>query len=171
MKVLATLAIGGAAAFFGYRAFVGLKRASEKVATQISARVHKLTIQGVVLVVGFNIKNPTRASLDMAMPLITVAYNGTQLAQNSLSEVNIPAAILTSERHIRIEKYKETGMIYTEVTLPFFSLLSAGASLVKQLKDRMNGGSNPIQFEVEVNSQVFTALGSYAYDEKQTITV
>lgn len=134
MKVLTGLLITGAVVA-GASALMALNRASKKIATQITARVHKITTQGVVVVLGYNIKNPTRAALKMAIPLITVNYGNMQLAQSSLSKVNVPPAILTSEGHIRIEKHKETGMIYTEVTLPYFSLLSAGFDLVKKLKD------------------------------------
>ena len=171
MKLITGLVITGAV-IAGASALVALKRASDKVATEISSRVHKLSPLGVVVVLGFNIKNPTRADLSMAMPLITVSYNGNQLAQSSLTKVNVPQNILTSEGHIRIDKFKETGMIYTEVTLPYFALLSSGYDMVKKLKGRLSGeNTNKIKFIVDITSQAFTKIGSFAYDDKQTISV
>ena len=170
MKVLTGLLITGAVVALG-ASVIALKRASEKIAVQVSSRVHKLTTQGVVVVLGFNLKNPTRAALKMAIPLITVKYGNTELAQSSLSNVDVPPEILTSEGHIRIDKFKETGMIYTEVTLPYFSLLTAGFDLVKKLKGRLEGEGNKIRFDVAISSQTFTSVGSYAYDETQTILV
>lgn len=171
MKVLTGLLITGAVVAVGARAAMALKRASERSAVQLSGRVHKLTTQGVVVALGFNIKNPTRATLKMSIPLITVKYGNTELAQSSLSQVDVPPEILTSAGHIRIDKFKETGMIFTEVTLPYFSLLSAGYDLVKKLKGRLNGEGNKIKFNVTISSQTFTSIGSYAYDEKQTISL
>lgn len=171
MKLITGLVITGVV-IAGASALVALNRASEKVATEVTARVHKLTTSGVVIVLGYNIKNPTRAALKMSVPLITISYNGSQLAQSSLANTTIPNNILTSEGHIRIEKFKETGMIYTEVTLPYFSLISAGYDLVKVLKGRLSGeNTSKVKFTVDVTSQAFTALGSFAYDDKQIIAV
>lgn len=173
MKIIKNILIG-AGLFFTGRYIWSLSRTGQKAVVEIDGRVHKVTFAGVEVVVNYNIKNPTRSSIEMAAPLISLSYNGTVLASSSMSLVDIPEEVRTPKDMIKILPFKETGKISTSILLPHLSILGAGANLLSQLKDRLNSGSDiikKVKLEIITTSTVFTKLGSYPYDEKTVIEV
>lgn len=171
MKALKGLLIFGGAVIVG-KLLMSLRQASENITAQVSARVHKLTTQGIIIALGYNIKNPTNVNLEVSVPLITITYNGKQLGQSSLTLTTIPGQSITDQGRIRIEKHKETGTVYTEVTLPYFSLISAGFDLLKQLKGRLPGESGQkVRLGVVVTARVYKGAASFPFTYKETIEV
>ena len=172
MKALNVILIGGAV-FLGGRYLLSLNRASKKAVVQVSANVHRVTFEGVEVVLKYNIKNPTRTSIEMAAPLITLSHNGKVLASSSMALVEIPEDVRTTNGRIRILPFKETGIIATSILLPYLSLIGAGANLITALKNRLNAESEEetVKFEVATTSTVFTKVGSYPYDDKAIIEV
>lgn len=172
MKALKIIAIGGAV-FLGGRYLFSLNRAGNKAVVQLGGKVEKVTIEGVVVVLKYNIKNPTRSSIEMAAPLIKLSHNGKILASSSLALVEIPEDVRSTNGRIKILPYKETGIITTSILLPFLSLIGTGANLITRLKNRLNPDADQqtVKFDVETNSTVFTQVGSYPYDDKVTIEV
>ena len=171
MKVLKTaLVVGGL--ILGGKYLLSLSRAGKKIAVDVSGRIHKIAIEGVVVVLKYNIKNPTTSSIELAAPLVKLAYNGKILASSSMALVEIPEKARTDDGRIRINPHSETGFITTSIIVPYMSLLGAGADLIRRLKGSMDGNSeNPVNFEVETNSTVYTKVGNYPYDETTTITI
>ncbi|MBI3136054.1 MAG: hypothetical protein HYZ14_15360 [Bacteroidetes bacterium] len=172
MKALKYIVIGGLV-FLGGRYFFRLNRAGEKAVVQASGKVKKVTMEGVVLDLKFNIKNPTATDIEMAAPLIKLLHNKSVLASSSLSLMEIPDSVKGKDGRIRIKPYLETGWINTSITLPFLSLASAGGSLLTRLKNKLDPAAEQktIAFEVETNSSIFTKVGSYPYDDVTTLTV
>jgi hypothetical protein len=172
MKILKYI-VGAGVAFLGGRYLFQLHRAGKKIVVSVGARVHKVTLEGVVVVMNYNIKNPTSSSIEMSTPLIQLAHNGTVLASSSMSLVEVPEESRSAKGRILIRPFKETGTITTSILLPTLSLLGAGAKLLPRLKDRLLSGSdeNPITFEIATTANVFTKIGSYPYDETVTIDI
>jgi hypothetical protein len=169
MSWIKTIAIGGAIFLVG-RHFLSLNRASKTAAVDVGGRVHRVSIEGIELMLDYNIKNPTRSRMEMAVPLIKLIYNGTVIATTSMSQVVIPEAVRSASGRIRIEPFKETGIISTPVLLPYLNLISVGANLISRLKDRLTGQPDqPIKVEIQTTTTFFTALASIPYDEKQII--
>ncbi len=165
--------VGAGIAFFGGRYLFQLHRAGKKVVVSVGGRVHKVTLEGVVVVMNYNIKNPTQSSIEMSTPLIQLAYNGTVLASSSMSLVEVPEEVKSAKGRIIIRPFKETGIITTSILLPTLSLLGTGAKLLPLLKKRLLSGSDEdkIAFEIATTANVFTKIGSYPYDEKVTVNI
>ncbi len=172
MKALKFIVIGGLV-YFGGRYLFSLNRAGSKAVVQVGARVHKLAMEGVVVVLKYNIKNPTRASIEMAAPLVKLSYNGKVLASSSMALVEIPEDVRSTNGRIRILPFKETGEITTSITIPYLSLVGAGAVLLARLKNRLDPDAEQVKtkFNIETTSTVFTQLGSYPFDDKAVVEV
>src|SRR5688500_2585724 len=172
MKALKIIAIGGAV-FLGGRYLFSLKRTGNKAVVQVGGKVDKVTISGVVVELKFNIKNPTRSNIEMAIPLIKLSHDGKILASSSMALVEIPVESQSDNGRIRILPYKETGTITTSILLPFLSLIGTGANLVTRLKNKLDPAAQQvtIKFEIETNSTIYTSLGDYPYDDKSIIDV
>ncbi|MBD3638153.1 MAG: hypothetical protein HUJ25_12445 [Crocinitomicaceae bacterium] len=171
-KVLIVIGIGGLA-FLGGRYLWQLNRAGEKAAVEVSGRVHKITLNGVEVVLSYNIKNPTNVAIEMAVPLVKLSHRQKVIASSSMSLVNIPEDAKTANGRIRIAPNAETGYIQTSILLPYLSLIGAGSSVITALKNRLNSTGDeeqePVEFEVQTTSTVFTKLGSVPFDDVQTI--
>jgi len=172
MKALKIILIGGAV-FLGGRYLYSLNRAGKKAVVQVGGRVHKVTFEGVEVVLKYNIKNPTNSSIEMAAPLITLTHEGKVLASSSMSLVEIPEDVRSTNGRIKVLPFKETGIITTSILLPFLSLIGAGANLVTVLKNKLNAQAEQesVTFEVNTTSTVFTKIGSYPYDDTETVTI
>ncbi len=172
MKLVNGIIIGGIAAFL-IRYVYNLKRAENKTAVALGARVHKLSTQGVELHVDYNIKNPSASAMEMAIPLIKLFHKGTLLASSSLTPyiMNTSQQQSVSNDRVRIGAYSETGIITSRILIPYLSMVSLGTDLFKALKDRLNGGAQKVKMTVEVNTTIFTALANIPYDDRQTIEI
>ncbi|MEZ4921868.1 MAG: hypothetical protein R2780_01740 [Crocinitomicaceae bacterium] len=170
-KAFIILGVGGLL-FMGGRYLWQLNQAGNKAVVEVSGRVHKVMLNGIVVVVNYNIKNPANVVIELATPLIKLSHNNKVIASSSMSIVDVPEDAKANGR-IRIAPHSETGVIETSVLLPYLSLIGAGASLITKLKDRLNSGEEekePIEFEIETLSTVFTKIGSVPYDDKQVIS-
>lgn len=171
MKIVKTaLIVGGL--FVTGRYLLSLNRAGKKIALEVGGRIHKIALEGVVVVLKYNIKNPTTSSIQMAAPLIKLSYNGKVLASSSMALVEIPEDARSASGKIAIKPHSETGFITTSIIIPYLSLLGAGANLILRLKNSLAGNSdNPVKFEIETNSTVYTKVGNYPYDETTIISI
>ena len=172
MKALKIIAIGGAV-FLGGRYLFSLNRAGKKIVVQVGGRVNKVSLNGVEVILKYNIQNPTRSSIRMSAPLIKLTYQGKVLASSSMSLVEIPEDVRSTNGKIKIEPFRETGFISTSILIPHLSLIGTGANLLTRLKDKLltQSDEDPITFEIETTSTVFTKVGSYPYDEIEKITI
>lgn len=171
MKMFKAAAVIGGLLLTG-KYLLSLNRAGKKIVVDVGGRIHKLSIEGVVVVLKYNIKNPTTSSIKMAAPLVKLSYNGKVLASSSMSDVEIPEKARTDDGRIKINRESETGFITTEILIPYLSLLGAGANLLLRLKDKVNGRSDEgVNFEIETNSTVYTKVGNYPYDDTTIIKI
>ncbi len=163
----------GVLAILGGRYLWQLSRTGKKAIVEVSGRIHKVTLGGVELVLRYNIKNPTKTSIEMAPPLVSLSYNGNVLASTSMSLVEIPEASRSEKGRIRILPFKETGHITTSILIPYLTVIGAGATLFKTLQANLaeESEAEPVKFEVATVSTVFTKVGSFPYDEVTTITL
>ncbi len=171
MNLLTKILIGGGILFLG-KQLLSLNRAGNKIALEVGGKIQKIAIEGVVVVLKYNIKNPTTSSIQMAAPLIKLSYNGRLLASSSMALVEIPEDVRSASGKIAIKPHSETGFITTSIIIPYLSLLGAGANLIRRLKDSLAGKpATPVKFEIETNSTVYTKVGNYPYDETTTVSI
>jgi len=159
----------GGLVFLAGRYLSSLIRTGNQVVTQISGKVDKFSIDGVVVALKYNIKNPTRTSIKIAAPLIKLSYKNKVLASSSMKLVDIPQSVKDDKGRIRILPFKETGEITTRILIPFLSLVGVGADLLTKLKDE--NPTEKVKFTIDTVSTVFTKIGSYPYEEKTIVTI
>jgi len=170
MKLINGIIIGGIAAFV-FRYIYNLKRAENKTAVELNARVHRFTTQGVELHLDYNVKNPTASNMEMAIPLIKLFRKGSLLASSSLAPFITNTGQSVSSNRIRIAPYSESGVITSRILIPYLSMIGLGTDLVKALKARLAGGTEKVKLDVEVNTTIFTGLANIPYDDRQTIEI
>lgn len=167
MNAVTVIAIGGTLFLVGNYLY-GINKSQYKIALVATGRVQKITTQGVVLMVFYNIKNPTSAAMRMSLPLIKISINGKQIATSNMQAASIPENAKDGNRII-IRANAETGVIGSEVTIPWVSLASIAPDLIKRFKSPDD--KNKISLKVETLAQVFTLVGSFPYETVSTIKV
>lgn len=74
--------VGGMA--YGVYKLLGLKKISEKVVTSLShPRIHTVDMRGLVLRTEINISNPTKTSVKITKPVITLTTKGKYITSTS----------------------------------------------------------------------------------------
>lgn len=167
MKTFAFIAIGGLALAAGSYLY-GLNKSQYKIVLVVGGRIHKLSAQGVVLKVIYNIKNPTNTTLRMSAPLIRITVNDKQVATSNMRAIDIPEEARDADK-IVIRSNKETGEIESEVIIPWISLLAVAPDLVSKLQSQ--DGKTKLTIKVETQSQVYTLFGAFPYEQTTTIKV
>jgi len=167
MKTFAIIAIGGLALAAGSYLY-GINKSQYKIVLAVGGRIHKLSAQGVILKVSYNIKNPTTSVLRMSPPLIRITLNGKQVATSNMREIDIPEQARDNDKII-IRASRETGAIESEVIIPWLSLISVAPDLVKKLQNQ--DGKTKLTIKVETQARVFTLFGAFPYEQTTTIKV
>lgn len=167
MKTFAIIAIGGLALAAGSYLY-GINKSQYKIVLAVGGRIHKLSLQGVILKVSYNIKNPTTSVLRMSPPLIRITLNGKQVATSNMREIDIPEEARDNDKII-IRANNETGAIESEVIIPWLSLLTVAPDLVKKLQNQ--DGKTKLTIKVETQARVFTLFGAFPYEQTTTIQV
>ena len=165
----AKIVIIGGVIYLGYKGYQyvqNLKRIEEQVVITTNAKKDKITLQGVTLLVEYNIKNPTGAYLKMSPPLIRILIEKTQVATSNMNSVEIPAEYRDSQNRIVIRPNQETGNIATYLTIPWIALAGLAPEIIKRLNTADTGtkdNPNKIDVEIELKATVFTLAGSLPY--------
>ena len=167
MKTFAIIAIGGLALAAGSYLY-GINKSQYKIVLAVGGRIHKLSLQGVILKVSYNIKNPTTSVLRMSPPLIRITLNGKQVATSNMREIDIPEEARDNDKII-IRASRETGAIESEVIIPWLSLLTVAPDLVKKLQNQ--DGKTKLTIKVETQARVFTLFGAFPYEQTTTMKV
>ena len=168
MKTFTLLAIGGAVLVAGSYLY-GINKAQYKIVLTATGRIHKVTAQGVTLIIRYNIKNPTTSAMRMTPPLIRITVNGKQIATSNMREIDIPQSSRDSSGKIMIRANQETGDIESEVIIPWVGLVSVAPDLISRLQNA--DGKNKTTLKVQTQSQVYTLLGVFPYEQNTTIKV
>ncbi len=159
----------GIGAFFTGRYLWSLQRARNKMVVSVRGRKENINLQGITLLLRYNIKNPTRARLQMTPPLIKLLFNGKLLASSTMQSVEIPTHTRSIEGRINIQPHKETGEIATRILIPWLSIVSISPDLMTRLKS--TDPADRIKLEIESISQLYTTLGDYPFEDKTTLTL
>lgn len=166
MKVYAIIAIGGAVILTGTYLY-GINKSQYKIAIVVSGRIHKVSAQGVVVVIAYNIKNPTGSTMRMTPPLIKISVNGKQLAVSEMDQISIPEGASDDSGKILIRANRETGDIESEIMIPWLSLASIAPDLLSRFQNP--DGTNKISVQVQILTTIYTLVGSIPYEETSTI--
>jgi hypothetical protein len=165
MKVINVVVIGGVLVLTG-KYLLSLRRAEKEVVIATTGKKDKISIQGISVLIRYNIKNPTQGVMRMTPPLLKLIVNGNLVASSNMQMIDIPEDARDKSGKIIIRAFQETGEIETRILIPWVNLLFLGPDLIARLK---NADKNTqITIKVETISQVFTLVGSFPYE--QTIT-
>jgi hypothetical protein len=166
MKLIAYMVIGGAAVLTG-KYILSLKRAEKKVVVVTSAKKDKITIQGVTILVRYNIKNPADVTMRMTPPLIKLSVNGKLITTSSMKVIDIPEESRDKSGKIIIGAFKETGDIETRLFIPWISIGMVAPDLIARLKS--SDKKDKVSLKIETLSQVYSLIGNFPYEQIQTI--
>ncbi len=167
MKTFSILAIGGLVLAAG-RYLLGINNSQYKMVLAVGGKIHKLSAQGVILKVNYNIKNPTTSTMRMSPPLIRITLNGKQVATSNMRTIDIPEESRDNDRII-IRANQETGAIESEVLIPWYSLIGVAPDLVMKLMNQ--DGKTKLTIKVETQARIFTLFGAFPYEQNTTIKV
>jgi len=167
MKAFTVIAVGGALVLVG-NYLMGINKSQYKIALVATGRVQKISVQGVTLLVQYNIKNPTAATMRMSAPLIKISVNGKQVATSNMQTADIPDAARDGDK-IVIRANTETGAIGSELVIPWIALASIAPDLVTRLKNP--NGKNKTSIRVDTLCRIFTNVGSFPYESTSIIKV
>jgi hypothetical protein len=107
----------------------------------------------------------------MTPPLIKIRHQNQGkeniLASSSMALVDIPDATTDSKGRIRIPPFNETGVITTRILIPHLKLIGLSSGLIARLKDP----NEKVNFTIETNATLFTAIGSFSYDQQTPIAL
>ena len=168
MSTLKYIALGIGTLLAG-RYLISLGRTKDKVTTLVKASRDKITASGLSLIIGYNIQNPTKTTVKITPPLIKVLYNDKLLATSTMSSVDVPQDVKDEKGRIIAFAFKETGWISTSILIPWINLLNIGSEVLSKFQN--SSSSEKIVIDIESNSQVYTHLGSYPLDQRNTIAI
>lgn len=151
----------GAAVLLGGKYLLSLKRAKDNILTSVSGDRGKIGIDGIDLLIKYNIKNPTKVEVAVKPPLIKLSFNGKLIASSAMKSVDIPEGIKDEAGNIRIKAFSETGDIVSTVPISWMNLLSISPDLVTKLQNK----DTKLTIGVETITRVYTAVGSYPLDD------
>ena len=166
MKAVKYIVIGGAIVLTG-KYLLSLNRAQKKVVIVTTGKKDKISAQGISILIKYNIKNPTNATMRMSPPLIKLSVNGKLIGTSNMQLIDIPADVRDKSGKIIIRAFNETGNIETRVLIPWMSLASVGSDIIKRLQS--SDKKDQITITVETLSQIFSLVGNFPYEETTTI--
>jgi hypothetical protein len=168
MKTFTLIVVAGAALAAGSYLY-GINKSQYKIVLTVTGRIHKVTAQGVSLMIKYNIKNPTTSAMRMTPPLIRITVNGKQIATSNMREIDIPENSRDSSGKIQIRANAETGEIESEVMVPWVGLISVAPDLVSRFQN--SDGKTKVTLKVFTQSRIYTLLGVFPYEQNTSIKV
>lgn len=124
MNKILGIGILGALAFGVYKLF-GMKQISEKVVTHLSKpRVHKVDLRGIALRTEIKIDNPTRFSMNITKPIITLTTGGKYITSTRPEQKSV------------VIKPMDTSMIDTiEVVIPWTAVAEYAGDIISKIPE------------------------------------
>jgi len=166
MKAYAVIAIGGAIILTGSYLY-SINNAQYKIAIVVSGRIHKISAQGVTVIISYNIKNPTASTMRMTPPMIKISINGKQLAVSDMEAVEIPDGASDDSGKIIIRANQETGNIESSIMIPWLSIVSITPDLLNRFQNP--DAQNKIEVQAQILTRIYTLVGSFPYDSTSTV--
>lgn len=99
-----------------------LNRASKQLQTIIKANVHSLKIDGLTIRVDAQIKNPNAMAFNIKFPFVKIIYKDKVIGTSQVID-----------KTIKIPKDGEVNIEAIMIKVPFTSIFSLGAGLIKLL--------------------------------------
>jgi hypothetical protein len=113
MNKLLTIGIAGGLIYGAYK-LIRMKNTSGKVVSALSnPRIHKVDLKGIVFRTEIKIQNPTKSSITITKPVVSLTTNGTSIAGSS------PEA-----KTFTIKPLATTNLGTIELSIPWTSLVS-----------------------------------------------
>lgn len=166
MKAIKYLVIGSAVVFAG-KYLLSLNRAQKKIIIVATGKRDKISTQGISILIRYNIKNPTKASMRMTPPLIKLSINGKLIGTSNMQLNDVPAAVRDKSGKIIIRAFNETGNIEAHVLIPWISLATVGGDLIKRFQS--TDPKDQITVKLETISQVYSLVGNFPHEESLII--
>jgi len=167
MNAVTVIAVGGALVLVGNYLY-GINKSQYSIALVATGRVQKVSVQGITLLVQYNIKNPSQATMRLSAPLIIISVNGKQIATSNMQTASIPEPSRDGDK-IVVRANTETGAIGSELTIPWIALASIAPDLITRFKNP--DPKKKISLKVVTQCRVFTIVGSFPYESVSTIKV
>lgn len=124
MNNLVKIGIAGGLAFGLYKLYE-MNRVSEKVVTSLSnSRIHKVDLRGLVLRTEINIDNPTKSSVKITKPVITLTTNEKYITSSH-----------PEDKVITIKPLATSQIDTIEVVIPWTIMISYIIGLTSKLPD------------------------------------
>lgn len=118
------IGIAGALAFGIYK-LLGMKQISEKVVTHlVKPRVHKVDLRGIVLRTEIEIDNPTRHTMTITKPVITLSTNGNYIS-NTRPET----------KSIAIKPMDTSTIDTIEIVIPWTSIAGYATDIIEKIPE------------------------------------
>ena len=124
MNKILGIGIFGALAYGVYRLF-GMKQISEKVVTHLSKpRVHKVDLRGIVLRTEIKIDNPTRNSMTITKPVITLSTGGKYITSTK-----------PEQKQVEIKPMGTSTIDTIEVVIPWTSVAEYATDIITKIPE------------------------------------
>jgi hypothetical protein len=166
MKAITYIAIGGVI-ILGGKYILSLKEAERKIVVVVTGKKDKISVQGISIIIKYNIKNPTDTTVRMTPPLVKLSINDKLLATSNMQMIDIPEDVRDKSGKIIIRAFKETGDIASSVSIPWISVAAIAPDLITRLKG--NAAKDQITLKIEVLAKVYTLVGSFPYEQISNI--
>lgn len=167
MNPIPLIAITGAVLLSSY--VYKLNKSQSKIVLVVTGAVEKISALGVTLLMKYNIKNPTSATMKMTPPLITLSVNGKQVATSDMQAIDIPEDARDENGRIIIRATAETGQIHSRVMIPWLSLATVAPDLITRFQNR--DGKTKIAVKVVSQARVYTLVGGFPYEQITNLKV
>ncbi len=164
-KIMVLVGLAVITSSYGYSVY----NSQYKIAITATGNVYKVTKQGLILKIKYNIKNPTGITLKMSPPLIVITGDSTQLATSNMQIIDIPESARDNSGKIILHATQETGNIEAEITVPWVNLAEFAPSIVtRYLKPNPDPKKKveKIQVTINVYSQIYTLAGRIPYQQE-----
>lgn len=168
MNSIALLSVTGALLLAGNYLYK-LNKSQSKIVLVVTGAVEKISAQGVILLMKYNIKNPTSATMKMSPPLITLSVNGKQVATSDMQAIDIPEDARDDSGRIVIRATSETGQIHSRVMIPWIGLAMVAPDLIARFQNR--DGKTKIAVKVVSQARVYTLVGNFPYEQISNLNV
>ena len=154
MNNLTKILLGaGAVLTGGY--LLRMSRTSANLETEVNAKIHSLTLSGIVIRVDAKLKNPTDGTLKIKYPFVKVGYKDSTIGSSQVLNQNIT-----------IPPFGEANIEGIMINIPLLGLFSVALDLIKSIKSGAG-----VKVMITVVSTIYTTFSSmpYQYEMEQTL--
>jgi hypothetical protein len=121
----------------------------------VNAKIHSLTLSGIVIRVDAKLKNPTDGTLKIKYPFVKVGYKDSTIGSSQVLNQNIT-----------IPSFGEANIEGIMINIPLLGLFSVALDLIKSIKSGAG-----VKVMITVVTTIYTTFSSmpYEYEIEQTL--